>query len=114
MVRGFLGEDGGELSEFGRKGGFWFVPFGFHGKFGGGGEFGDDRRSLGERAGFSVDGLEKGAVVKSTGEELFLVLLFKEAIKVVVVDGGYMDVLRCREVGVVAFRVFGTGGVEVV
>ena len=63
--------------------------------------------------GLSADGLEEGTVVKGSGEILFFVFLLKEAVKMVVMDGGYMDVTGCREVGVVTFGVFGAGGVEV-
>ena len=52
MVCSFLGEDGSKLGEFGGKGGFRLVLFGFHGEFSGGSELGDDGRSLGDGMGF--------------------------------------------------------------
>jgi len=94
VVCGFLGEYGGELRVFGRKDGFWFCCFCGSGKFGGGGEAGDDRGAHGNKAGTTPNNSVEGSIFSCSVyiRGFFLpFVVFKEAR---IGDGVYVYVTR--------------------
>jgi hypothetical protein len=117
LVVGFFREYGGEFGVFRGKDRFGLGFFSCQGEFHGGGEFGNHRRSHGDKAGSAADDSVDDPVFDGSGEELILFLPVVELIEFLVSDGVDMDMARgsecgAFEVGVVAGGIYGVGEEE--